>query len=140
MDDLVRNRADDTAPDIIQAGDHRIAAGEIEQVLESFDDVLEAACVAGTEGVAAFVVLAQGVRATDILEAELKGLVRREVGPAAVPARLQFVPALPRTKAGHLARRVLRKVGAGDLANLGDPAALANPEVLDDLLKKPTPA
>jgi acetyl-CoA synthetase len=102
--------------------------------------VLEAACVAGTAGVNAFVVLTPDTRATDILEAELKGLVRREVGPAAVPGDLRFVSALPRTKAGHLARRVLRKVAAGDLAGLGDPAALANPDVLEELLKKPTPA
>jgi acetyl-CoA synthetase len=137
VDDLVRNRADDTAPDIIQVGDHKVAAGEIEQILESFDGVLEAACAAGEDGVSAFVVLTPDTAATDILEAELKGLVRREVGPAAVPARLQFVSALPRTRAGHLARRVLRKVAAGDLAGLGDPAALSNPEVLDELLAKP---
>lgn len=107
-------------------------------MLESFDGVLEAACVAGADGVHAFVVLTPDTKATDILEAELKGLVRREVGPAAVPSLLRFASALPRTKAGHLARRVLRKVAAEDLANLGDPAALSNPDVLDELLRKPT--
>ena len=80
---------------------------------------------------------AADTRASDILEAELKGLVRREVGPDAVPTVLRFVSALPRTRAGHLARRVLRKVAAGDLANLGDPNTLTNPAVLDELLKTP---
>ena len=140
VDDLVRNRADDSAPDIIEVGGHKVSAGEIEAIMESADGVLEAACVAGTDGVHAFVVLAPDARPTDFMAAELKGLVRREVGPDAVPATLQFVPALPRTKAGHLARRVLRKVAVGEVGDLGDPALLADPTVLDELLKKPTPA
>ena len=140
VDDLVRNRADDTAPDIIEVGGHKVSAGEIESVMESLDGVQEAACVAGTDGVYAFVVLSADAKPADFMAAELKGLVRREVGPAAVPTRLDVLSALPRTKTGHLARRVLRKVAAGDVANLGDPGALANPAVLDELLKKPTPA
>ncbi len=140
VDDLVRNRADDSAPDIIDVGGHKISAGEIEAIMESADGVLEAACVAGTDGVHAFVVLAPDARPADFMAAELKGLVRREVGPTAVPATLQFTPALPRTKAGHLARRILRKVAVGDLGNLGDPASLADPGVLDALIKKPATA
>ena len=140
VDDLVRNRADDSAPDIIEVGGHKISAGEIEAIMESADGVLEAACVAGSDGVHAFVVLAPDARPTDFMAAELKGLVRREVGPDAVPATLQFVAALPRTKAGHLARRILRKVAVGDVGDLGDPGQLSDPGVLDELLKKPTPA
>ena len=140
VDDLVRNRADDSAPDVIVLGDHKVSAGEIEQILESFDGVLETACVAGTAGVHAFVVRAPDTQATDILEAELKGWVRREVGPAAVPGEVRFVSELPRTTAGHLSRRVLRKLAAGDVANLGDPGGLANPAILDELLKSPASA
>jgi len=140
VDDLVRNRADDSAPDVLEVSGQKVAAGEVEQVLESFEGVEEAACVAGGGAVQAFVVLGPDTRATDILEAELKGLVRREVGPAAAPASIRFVSALPRSQAGQLARRVLRKVAAGDLTNLGDPSALANPAVLDELLKAPATA
>jgi len=140
VDDLVRNRADDSAPDVIEVSGQKVAAGEVEAVLEAFDGIEAAACVAGPRGPQAFVVLSADTRPTDILEAELKGLVRREVGPAATPAEIRFVSALPRSKAGHLARRVLRKVAAGDLANLGDPAALADPAVLDELLKNPATA
>ena len=92
------------------------------------------------EAVYAFVVVAADAQATDILEAELKGLVRREVGPAASPQVVHFAAVLPRTKAGHLARRILRKVAAGETQNLGDTGALADPAVLDDLLKKPATA
>ncbi|HMC95586.1 MAG TPA: AMP-binding protein, partial [Polyangia bacterium] len=141
VDDLVRNRADDSAPDILVIGGHKVGADEIERVLEGQESVLEAAIVGFAtpegEAVYAFVVVAADVRATDILEAELKGVVRREVGPAASPRSIHFVSALPRTHAGHLARRILRKVAAKDVGNLGDPGALANPAVLDELLTTP---
>jgi acetyl-CoA synthetase len=140
VDDLVRNRADDSAPDIIEVGGHKVSAGEIESVMESLDGVQEAACVAGTDGVYAFVVLSADAKPADFMAAELKGLVRREVGPDAVPTTLRFAAALPRSKAGHLARRILRKLAVGDVSDLGDPAALADPGVLEALLKKPTPA
>jgi acetyl-CoA synthetase len=133
VDDLVRNRAHDGGPDILVLGGMKVAADEIEDVLEAHEGVAEAACASGPDGVHAWVVLDGDAKPTDILEAELKGLVRREVGPAAAPASVRFMRALPRDKAGRLARRILRKVAAGDLANLGDPASLADPAVLDEL-------
>ncbi len=133
VDDLVRNRAHDGGPDILALDGMKVAADEIEDVLEAHEGVAEAACAGGPGGVRAWVVLDQGFNPTDILEAELKGLVRREVGPAAAPVSVRFMRALPRDKAGRLARRVLRKVAAGDLANLGDPGQLADPSVLEDL-------
>ncbi|WP_293370005.1 hypothetical protein [Phenylobacterium sp.] len=109
-------------------------------MLESHDDVAEAACVGAADGVHAFVVAAPGARVTDVLAADLKGLVRREIGAAAVPQSVRFLSALPRAKSGSVARRILRKVAAGDLSNLGDPTALADPKVLDELLKAPASA
>jgi acetyl-CoA synthetase len=135
VDDLVRNRAEDGAPDIITVGDQKIAAGEIEDVLEAHSGVAEAVCVPGPGGVRAFVVLEPGMRASDILEAELKSLIRREVGEAATPQSVRFLAELPHSLSGQVARRILRKVAAGDLGNLGDPKTLANPGSLDELLK-----
>jgi acetyl-CoA synthetase len=140
VDDLVRNRADDGAPDIIALPTGKIDADEIERLLESHDDVAEAACVGASDGVHAFVVAAPGARVTDVLAADLKGLVRREIGAAAVPQGVRFLSALPRAKSGAVARRILRKVAAGDLSNLGDPATLADPRILDELLKAPASA
>jgi acetyl-CoA synthetase len=137
VDDLVRNRADDGAPDIIELPTGKLDADEIERVLESHDSVAEAACVGAGDGVHAFVVVAADARASDVLEADLKGLVRRDIGPAAVPQYVRFLSALPRAKSGSVARRILRQVAAGDLTNLGDPAVLADPAVLDELLKTP---
>jgi acetyl-CoA synthetase len=140
VDDLVRNRADDGAPEIITLATGKIDAGEIERTLESHDDVAEAACVGAADGVHAFIVAAPGARVTDVLEADLKGLVRRELGATAVPQSVRFLSALPRAKSGTVARRILRKVAAGDLANLGDPSTLADPKVLEELLKAPASA
>jgi acetyl-CoA synthetase len=140
VDDLVRNRAEDGAPEVLTIGDQKIAGGEIEAVLEAHSGVAEAVCVAGPGGIQAFVVLEPGLRASDIMEAELKGLIRREVGEAATPKHVRFLSALPRHASGQVARRILRKVAAGDLGNLGDPKALANPAVLDELLKPPAEA
>ncbi|HZZ69453.1 MAG TPA: hypothetical protein VFE18_14875 [Phenylobacterium sp.] len=109
-------------------------------MMEGHDGVGEAACVGTHDGVHAFVVVAADTKASDILEADLKGLVRREVGAAAVPQSVRFLSALPRDKSGAVARRILRKVAAGDLMNLGDPAQLADPAVLDELLKAPASA
>jgi acetyl-CoA synthetase len=137
VDDLVRNRADDGAPDIITVGAAKIDADEVERVLESHDGVAEAACVGAADGLHVFVVVAADAKASDILEADLKGLIRREIGALAVPQQVRFLSALPRAKSGALVRRILRKVAAGDLANLGDPSMLADPSVLDELLKTP---
>jgi len=92
----------------------------------------------GKGAIHAYVVVAADTRPSDILEADLKGLVRREVGLAAIPASVQFLPALPRNREGRLIRRILRKAAAGDFANLGDPAQLADPSVLDHLTKAAT--
>jgi acetyl-CoA synthetase len=139
VEDLVRNRAGGVGTDLVTVGGLKIDAIELGRLLESHDGVAEAACVAAPDGIHAFVVAAPGVQHTDILEADLKGLVRREIGPAAAPQKVRFLPALPRDKSGAVVRRILRKVAAGDLANLGDPAQLADPGVLD-LLSKPEAA
>jgi acetyl-CoA synthetase len=137
VDDLVRNRAEDHGPDLITLGGLKVDANELGRLLETHDGVAEAACVGAPDGVHAYVVVAPDARATDILEADLKGLVRRDVGRAAVPQEIRFLSALPRNKSGAVVRRILRKVAAGDLANLGDAAQLADPAALDELLKKP---
>ncbi|WP_293385999.1 hypothetical protein [Phenylobacterium sp.] len=136
----MRNRAEDGAPDILTLSTGRIGADEIERVMLGHDGIVAAAVVGAPDGLHAFVVVAPDTRATDVLEADLKGLVRREIGPAAAPQSVRFLSALPSSKSGAIARRILRKVAAGDLTNLGDPGQLADPGVLDELLKTPTSA
>jgi acetyl-CoA synthetase len=68
------------------------------------------------------------------LRKELVAWVRHEIGPIATPDVIQFAPGLPKTRSGKIMRRILRKIGEGDTANLGDISTLADPSVVDHLL------
>ncbi|MCH7863469.1 MAG: acetyl-coenzyme A synthetase, partial [Proteobacteria bacterium] len=61
--------------------------------------------------------------------------VRTEIGPIATPDALQFAPGLPKTRSGKIMRRILRKIAEGDVSSLGDTSTLADPSVVDDLVK-----
>jgi acetyl-CoA synthetase len=139
VDDLVKNRAARRGDDLIHVAGQTLSAGEIEAALGRHDSVAEAAIVgvqtAGKgEAVHAFVVLDPDVRPTDVLQADLKGWLRREIGPHAAPDTVLFVRALPKTAAGELVRPILRKVAEG-ASDVGDPAGLADPSVVDDLVQ-----
>ena len=126
--------------DVINVSGHRLGTAEIESALVGNEHVAEAAVVGYPhdvkgQGVYCFVTLKADVAPTDILQAELKGWVRREIGPFAAPDVVQFAPGLPKTRSGKIMRRILRKIAENDLANLGDTSTLADPSVVDDLVK-----
>ncbi|MDP3660657.1 acetate--CoA ligase [Phenylobacterium sp.] len=125
--------------DVINVSGHRLGTAEIESALVEHQDVAEAAVVGRPhdvkgQAIYCFVTLNSEVKPTDILEAELKGWVRREIGPFAAPDVIQFAPGLPKTRSGKIMRRILRKIAEGDLSNLGDTSTLADPAVVDDLV------
>ena len=74
-------------------------------------------------------------RRATALSDELKQWVRQEIGPIATPDVIQFAPGLPKTRSGKIMRRILRKIAEGDIGNLGDTSTLADPAVVDDLVK-----
>ena len=126
--------------DVINVSGHRLGTAEIESALVGNENVAEAAVVGYPhdvkgQGVYCFVTLKADVTPTDILQAELKGWVRREIGPFAAPDVVQFAPGLPKTRSGKIMRRILRKIAENDIANLGDTSTLADPSVVDDLVK-----
>ncbi len=126
--------------DVINVSGHRLGTAEIESALVGNENVAEAAVVGYPhdvkgQGVYCFVTLKADVTPTDILQAELKGWVRREIGPFAAPDVVQFAPGLPKTRSGKIMRRILRKIAENDLSNLGDTSTLADPAVVDDLVK-----
>ncbi len=61
--------------------------------------------------------------------------VRKEIGPIASPDLIQFSPGLPKTRSGKIMRRILRKIAEDEYGNLGDTSTLADPGVVDDLVK-----
>ena len=127
--------------DVINVSGHRIGTAEVESALVLHPQVAEAAVVGfphaikGT-GIYAFVTLNTGVTKTDALKKELVNLVRTQIGPIASPDAIQWADALPKTRSGKIMRRVLQKIAAGTVDNLGDTSTLADPTVVGNLIKE----
>jgi acetyl-CoA synthetase len=126
--------------DVINVSGHRLGTAEIESALVGNVKVAEAAVVGYPhdikgQGIYAYVTLKQGITASEELRKELVGWVRKEIGPIASPDVIQWAPGLPKTRSGKIMRRILRKIAENDVANLGDTSTLADPAVVDDLVK-----
>ena len=126
--------------DVVNVSGHRIGTAEVESALVSHEKVAEAAVtpmpheIKG-QGLYAFVTLKEGVKESEELKKELAIHVRREIGAIAVPEVIQFAPALPKTRSGKIMRRILRKIAEKDTSNLGDITTLADPSVVEALVK-----
>jgi acetyl-CoA synthetase len=126
--------------DVVNVSGHRIGTAEVESALVSHPKVAEAAVtpmpheIKG-QGLYAFVTLVDGVAESPELKKELMNHVRKEIGPIAVPDKIQFAPGLPKTRSGKIMRRILRKIAENDIASLGDTSTLADPSVVDSLVK-----
>ncbi|MGB0691407.1 MAG: acetate--CoA ligase [Pseudomonadales bacterium] len=126
--------------DVLNVSGHRMGTAEIESALVEHDLVAEAAVVGYPhdvkgQGIYAFVTLMQDTEGTDELLEELNSLVRSEIGAIAKPDILQWAPGLPKTRSGKIMRRILRKIAENELENLGDTSTLADPSVVDDLIR-----
>ena len=75
-----------------------------------------------------------GIEETPELRKELIAHVRKEIGPIATPDEIQFTDALPKTRSGKIMRRILQKIAAGAVSDLGDTSTLADPSVVTRLL------
>jgi len=126
--------------DVVNVSGHRIGTAEVESALVSHDKVAEAAVspvpheIKG-QGLYAYVTLVDGVEESDELKTELIMHVRKEIGPIAAPEAIQFAKALPKTRSGKIMRRILRKIAERDTGNLGDITTLADPSVVESLIK-----
>ena len=126
--------------DVINVSGHRMGTAEVESALVLHPQVAEAAVVGYPhnikgQGIYAYVTLNNGVILTEELRKELITLVRSEIGAIANPDIIQWAPGLPKTRSGKIMRRILRKVAANELDNLGDISTLADPAVVDDIIK-----
>ncbi|HCJ78803.1 MAG TPA: acetate--CoA ligase, partial [Desulfotomaculum sp.] len=127
--------------DVINVSGHRIGTAEVESALVSHEKVAEASVVPMPhdikgQGIYAFVTLKIGVEKTNELKKQLLAHVRKEIGPIATPDKIQFADGLPKTRSGKIMRRILRKIAEGDVSNLGDTSTLADPAVVDNLVKE----
>ena len=126
--------------DVINVSGHRMGTAEVESALVAHSLVAEAAVVGAPhdikgQGIYAYVTLNVGEQPSDDLRKELVQWVRKEIGPIASPDWLQWAPGLPKTRSGKIMRRILRKIAENDFGNLGDTSTLAEPAVVDDLIK-----
>ncbi len=126
--------------DVLNVSGHRMGTAEVESALVLHDAVAEAAVVGYPhhikgQGIYAYVTLMAGVEYEDELKKELVQHVRKEIGPIASPDIIQWAPGLPKTRSGKIMRRILRKIAANEIDNLGDTSTLADPVVVDHLIE-----
>ena len=126
--------------DVINVSGHRMGTAEVESALVSHPNVAEAAVVGYPhdikgQGIYCYVTLNADVESSDELVAELRGHVRKEIGPIATPDHLHLTPALPKTRSGKIMRRILRKIAENEFGALGDTSTLADPSVVDALIE-----
>jgi acetyl-CoA synthetase len=126
--------------DVINVAGHRLGTAEVESALVAHTKVAEAAVVGFPhdvkgQGIYAYVTLNAGETPTDALRKELVAWVRKEISPIATPDFIQWAPSLPKTRSGKIMRRILRKIAANDFKELGDTSTLADPGVVEDLIK-----
>ena len=126
--------------DVINVSGHRIGTAEVESALVLHPQVAEAAVVGFPhdlkgQGIYAYVTLKAGIAESEDLRKELTAWVRKEIGPIATPDFLQWAPGLPKTRSGKIMRRILRKIAENAPEQLGDTSTLADPSVVESLVR-----
>lgn len=125
--------------DVLNVSGHRLGTAEIESALVAHPKVAEAAVVGVPhdikgEGIYAYVTLNGDAAISEQVKTELKAWVREQIGAIATPDAIHFAAQLPKTRSGKIMRRILRKIAAGHLDQLGDTSTLLNPEAVDALI------
>ena len=126
--------------DVLNVSGHRMGTAEIESALVLHKLVAEAAVVGFPhpikgQGIYCYVTLMEGTSPCDGIQSELIDLCKKEIGPIAKPDIIQWAPGLPKTRSGKIMRRILRKIAANDVDELGDTSTLADPNVISDLIE-----
>ena len=125
--------------DVLNVSGHRMGTAEVESALVLHDAVAEAAVVGYPhdikgQGIYAYVTLMTGVEPSEELRKELIAICAEEIGHIAKPDKIQWAPGLPKTRSGKIMRRILRKIAANEIENLGDTSTLADPSVVQQLI------
>jgi acetyl-CoA synthetase len=127
--------------DVLKISGHRIGTQEVESALLQHSAVSEAAVVGipddiKGQSIYAFVSLKNGSSPSDKLKQELVQTVREAIGPIATPGHIQWAEDLPKTRSGKIMRRLLRKIAGHETDELGDLSTLADPSVVESLIKE----
>ncbi len=127
--------------DVLNVAGHRLGTAEIESALVAHPKVAEAAAVGYPhdikgQGIYVYVTLVADAQPSEALRTELRDWVRKEISPIATPDLLQWAPGLPKTRSGKIMRRILRKIAANEHDQLGDISTLADPSVVESLVRE----
>jgi len=127
--------------DVLNVSGHRLGTAEIESALVLHQSVAEAAVVGFEhnikgQGIYCYVNLMKEAKPSNEIHTELIGLIVKEIGPIAKPDSVQFCYDLPKTRSGKIMRRILRKIASNELDQLGDTSTLADPSIVDKLIKE----
>ena len=126
--------------DVLNISGHRIGTAEVEGAIGKAEGVAEAAVVGYPhdikgQGIYAYVTLMAGVEPSEVIEKSIVKSVINDIGPHCKPDKIQFTPALPKTRSGKIMRRILRKIAENEIDSLGDISTLADPTVVDALVE-----
>ena len=120
--------------DVLNVSGHRLGTAEVESALVSHEAVAEAAVVGMPhelkgQGIAAFVTLRSGFKASEDIKKQLVQQVRKQIGALATPDQIRFTDALPKTRSGKIMRRLLKELASGGEVK-GDTTTLEDFSVL----------
>ena len=126
--------------DVIIVSGHNLGTAEIESAFVSDEKVSEAAVVGYPHdikgnGLYCYISLKAGEVGDDVLKKHLIKTIRNKIGPIATPDFIHFTNALPKTRSGKIMRRILRKIAANEHDQMGDITTLADPSVVDKIIK-----
>lgn len=125
--------------DVINVSGHRFGTAEIENAINSLEEVIAESAVVGYpheikgQAIYAYVLTKEKPSNPDKLRAEIVEAVVSQIGKIAKPEKIQFVEGLPKTRSGKIMRRILRKIAEGELNNVGDTTTLLDPDVVDQI-------
>jgi acetyl-CoA synthetase len=131
--DLIRivGRVDD----VIKVAGHRISTGELEAVVNLHEEITESAVVGVPDEIKGEVpvvfVVYKGGKKEEEVKNEVLELIKKQIGPIALPKDIILVDDLPKTRSGKIMRRILKKIIAGE--DVGDTTTLANPESVEKI-------
>ena len=129
--------------DVLNVSGHRIGTAEVESAIVNHPQVAESAVV-GVEheikgqAIYAYIILKKTTEDHNKLESEIKDEVAKIIGKIAKPDFIHFSRDLPKTRSGKIMRRILRKIANNDTENLGDVTTLADPKIVEELIRSKT--
>ncbi len=126
--------------DVLNVSGHRIGTAEVESAIVSHFDVAEAAVVPieheiKGQAIYTYVILKETQKTHETLRQEINNSVSKQIGKIAKPEKIYFVPDLPKTRSGKIMRRILRKIANKQLSDFGDISTLADPSIIEAIIK-----